>query len=78
VLRETGPTLTRRISLDTVRDAAETVYRAAIRTPLVRLDLPGQHFFANLLVQNSLVQGMLIDDHHPFVGLGDDIAALDL
>jgi len=42
VLRETGPTLTRRISLDTVRDAAETVYRAAIRTPLVRLDLPGR------------------------------------
>jgi threonine dehydratase len=42
VLRETGPALTRRISLDTVRDAAETVYRAAIRTPLVRLDLPGR------------------------------------
>jgi threonine dehydratase len=42
VLRDTGPALTRRISLDTVRDAAETVYRAAIRTPLVRLDLPGR------------------------------------
>jgi threonine dehydratase len=42
VLRDTGPTLTRRISLDTVRDAANTVYRAAIRTPLVRLDLPGR------------------------------------
>ncbi len=42
MLRETGPALTRRISLDTVRDAAETVYRAAIRTPLVRLDLPGR------------------------------------
>jgi threonine dehydratase len=42
VLRETGPALTRRISLDTVRDAAETVYRSAIRTPLVRLDLPGR------------------------------------
>ncbi len=42
MLRETGPTLTRRISLDTVRDAAKTVYRAAIRTPLVRLDLPGR------------------------------------
>jgi threonine dehydratase len=41
VLREIGPTLTRRISLDTVREAAETVYRAAIRTPLVHLDLPG-------------------------------------
>ena len=42
MLRDTGPALTRRISLDTVRDAAETVYRAAIRTPLVRLDLPGR------------------------------------
>ena len=41
MLREIGPTLTRRISLDTVREAAETVYRAAIRTPLVHLDLPG-------------------------------------
>jgi threonine dehydratase len=43
VLRDAGPTLTRRISLETVRDAADTVYRAAIRTPLVRLDLPGGH-----------------------------------
>ena len=42
MLRDTGPALTRRISLDTVRDAASTVYRAAIRTPLVRLDLPGR------------------------------------
>jgi len=41
VLRDAGPTLTRRISLETRRDAADTVYRAAIRTPLVRLDLPG-------------------------------------
>jgi threonine dehydratase len=29
--------------LETVRDAADTVYRAAVRTPLVRLDLPGAH-----------------------------------
>jgi len=42
VLRETGPALTRRISLDSVRDAADAVYRAAIRTPIVRLDLPGE------------------------------------
>jgi threonine dehydratase len=40
VSRDAGPALTRRISLDTVRDATTTVYRAAIRTPLVRLDLP--------------------------------------
>jgi threonine dehydratase len=38
---DAGPALTRRISLDTVREARETVYRAAIRTPLVRLELPG-------------------------------------
>lgn len=30
----------REISLDSVQDAARSVYRAAIRTPLVRLDLP--------------------------------------
>ena len=33
--------MTRRISLDTVREAAQHVYRAAFRTPLVRLDVPG-------------------------------------
>jgi threonine dehydratase len=41
VPRDAGPALTRRLSLDTVRDATKTVYRAAIRTPLVRLELPG-------------------------------------
>ena len=40
MLRDPGPALTRRLSIDTVRDAATHVYRAAIRTPLVRLDLP--------------------------------------
>lgn len=39
---DAGAALTRRISLDTVRDATNTVYRAAVRTPLVRLDLPGE------------------------------------
>ena len=38
---DAGPALTRRISLDTVRDATKAVYRAAIRTPLVRLEVPG-------------------------------------
>lgn len=33
--------VTRQISLDTVREAARHVYRAAVRTPLVRLDVPG-------------------------------------
>jgi threonine dehydratase len=42
VLRDVPPTTTRRISLDTIREAADTVYQAAIRTPLVRLDLPGR------------------------------------
>ena len=31
---------TRDISLDTIREAAPAVYRAAVRTPLVRLELP--------------------------------------
>src|SRR3982751_3026521 len=35
--------MTRRISIDTIRAAAPAVYRAAVRTPLVRLDLPGLH-----------------------------------
>ncbi|HEU4936749.1 MAG TPA: pyridoxal-phosphate dependent enzyme [Vicinamibacterales bacterium] len=41
MLRDAGPALTRRISLETIREAVGTVYRAAVRTPLVRLDLPG-------------------------------------
>lgn len=34
--------ITRHVSLETIRDATTRVYRAAVRTPLVRLDLPGQ------------------------------------
>ena len=34
------PVITRHISLDTIRDAASVVYKAAVRTPLVRLQLP--------------------------------------
>jgi threonine dehydratase len=33
--------VTRHISLETVREAANHVYRAAVRTPLVRVDVPG-------------------------------------
>ncbi len=33
-------TTTRQISLDTIREAARSVYDAAVRTPLVRLELP--------------------------------------
>ncbi len=40
--RATIPRLerTRQISLDAIRDAARSVYQVAVRTPLVRLDLP--------------------------------------
>jgi threonine dehydratase len=34
-------TATRTISIDAIRDAAASVYRAAVRTPLVRAELPG-------------------------------------
>src|SRR5579871_4084888 len=34
-------TAVRHISIDDIRDAARHVYRAAIRTPLVRVDIPG-------------------------------------
>jgi threonine dehydratase len=33
--------MTRQISLDTIRDAAAIVYDVVVRTPLVRLDVPG-------------------------------------
>jgi threonine dehydratase len=36
---QTGPITTRPISLDTIRDAAGIVYEAAVRTPLVGLDV---------------------------------------
>src|SRR5262245_53073762 len=35
---QTGASATRRISLDTIREAAGIVYEAAVRTPMVRLD----------------------------------------
>ena len=38
---QTDPVATRQISLETIREAAATVYEAAIRTPLVRLDATG-------------------------------------
>jgi threonine dehydratase len=37
---QTAPATARRISIATIRDAATRVYEAAIRTPLVRVDLP--------------------------------------
>lgn len=35
---QTGASATRRLSLDTIREAAGIVYEAAVRTPMVRLD----------------------------------------
>ena len=49
VRRHSG--MPRSISLDTIRDAARTVYRAAVRTPLVplgRLDAGGPEIFLKL------------------------------
>ena len=40
MLRDVHPVTTRQISIETIRGAAPTVYRAAVRTPLVRLELP--------------------------------------
>ena len=37
---QNGTLTTRHISVDTIRDAARTIYDVAIRTPLVRLELP--------------------------------------
>jgi threonine dehydratase len=39
---QTGPLTARQISLHTIREAAATVYEAAVRTPLVRLDVPNR------------------------------------
>jgi threonine dehydratase len=51
---QTGAPTTRRISLDTIREAAGIVYEAAVRTPMVRLDAtapldrPGPDVFLKL------------------------------
>jgi threonine dehydratase len=50
---QTGASATRRISLDTIREAAGIVYEAAVRTPMVRLDAapldrPGPDVFLKL------------------------------
>ena len=51
---QTGASTTRRISLDTIREAAGIVYEAAVRTPMVRLDAtvpldpPGADVFLKL------------------------------
>jgi len=56
VLRDTGPSLSRRISLDTIRDAATHVYAAAIRTPLVRLDVPSDERTPEIFLKLETLQ----------------------
>ncbi len=40
--------VTRQISLDTVRDAAEHIYRVAVRTPLIRIDADSRDLYLKL------------------------------
>jgi threonine dehydratase len=40
VRSQAAPVMTRRISIETIREAAGIVYEAAVRTPLVRVELP--------------------------------------
>jgi threonine dehydratase len=47
---------TRRISLQTIRDATALIYRAAVRTPLVRLDLPGLHAGPEIFLKLETLQ----------------------
>ena len=56
MLRDAGPAITRRISLETIREAAGTVYRAAVRTPLVRLDPPGSAAVPEIFLKLETLQ----------------------
>src|SRR5690242_6473395 len=47
---------TRDIPLDAIRDAAKYVYRAAVRTPLVRLDAPGTPHGAEIYLKLEVLQ----------------------
>jgi threonine dehydratase len=48
--------IARHISLQTIRDATATVYRAAVRTPLVRLDLPGRQTGPEIFLKLETLQ----------------------
>jgi threonine dehydratase len=41
-------TVSRRVPLSAVRDAARSVYQAALRTPLVRVEIPGRELYLKL------------------------------
>ena len=45
-------------------------HRLGHEQPL-RFHLPGEHLLAELLVENPLVQGVLVDDDHALVVFGD-------
>src|SRR4051794_25291349 len=46
-----------RVSLDTIREATTTVYRAAIRTPLVRIDIPeARHAIPEIFLKLETLQ----------------------
>jgi len=49
-------TTTRDISLDAIRDAARFVYRAAVRTPLVRIDVPAAGDEIDLYLKLEVLQ----------------------
>jgi threonine dehydratase len=49
-------TATREVSLDAIRDAARFVYRAAIRTPLVRIDSPDAPAGVDLYLKLEVLQ----------------------
>ena len=56
MLRDSGPSLSRHISLDAIRDAAPHVYAAAVRTPLVRLDLPSDRNTPEIFLKLETLQ----------------------
>jgi len=49
-------TAARQISIDAIREAARWVYRAAIRTPLVRVDIPGAPDGLDLYLKLEVLQ----------------------
>jgi threonine dehydratase len=49
-------TATRTISIDAIRDAATAVYRAAVRTPLVRVEMPGAPEGLDLYLKLEVLQ----------------------
>ena len=68
---------TSRRSSTAAASGADEVDRLGHEQPL-RLDAPLLQPGLQLLVQDPLVQGVLVDDDHPVVGLGDEVAVVDL